>query len=192
MSKRNLVAALLLVVLPASLVACGGDDESGDDTTTTTEAEAPDGTTDGDDAAPDTSEPELTPEDDRLEFGDGVKEAAEKVEAAEDLCAIWEVNAFLATVQPPQSKDEVKAAVQVTADMWRKMADTMPEEGSAEADILRRLAEDFSKGAADVDYDFEAVSGLESIDSQEAQAAQQKFAEIAGAQCRQDSAPSDG
>lgn len=195
MSKRNLVAALLLTVLPVSLVACGGDDdESGDATTTTTEAEAPDGTG-GDDSSPDTTDATDEAPDDtegQVGFDDGVKEARDKIESASELCDVWEINNYLASVGQPEGRDQVKAAVEVTAGMWRKMADTAPDSISAEAEVLRGLADEFEQGAEGVDYDFDKVSALDVLDSEEAQQAQQKFAEVASVECRDDSTTPGG
>jgi len=190
MKNRSLVAVALLAVLPLSLVACGDDNNDKADTTTTTQ-KAESTTTAKDSSTGDTTEDTVPAE---VGFSDGVEKAKDMLADAKEPCDVWDVNDYLTNVSQPKGADEVKAAVEVTAAMWEKMAETAPESLKAEADVFRQMAAEFPKQAEDAGYDFEKLSQLDLINSESANNAQQKYAEVVGSQCSDQSGgqPSDG
>jgi hypothetical protein len=186
MSNRTLAAAVLLAVLPLSLVACGDDNDKADTTTTTAKVESTttqpsgsDDTSDTSDTTDDTTETTV----EGVGFGEGVDKAQQMLAAADDPCAVWDINDYLSTVGQPEGADEVKAAVEVTAALWKKMADTAPDSLSAEADVFRQMAAEFPQQAEAAGYDFEKIASLDLITSEAAGNAQQKYAMVIGEQC---------
>jgi hypothetical protein len=188
MSNRKLSAAILLALLPLTLVACGDDKADTPTTTTTAKPKASTTTeatdTTGDDVTDSTDTTETTEKE--ISFSEGVAKGEDMLASAKDVCDVWNINDYLTNVGQPDGVEDVKAAVGLQAKLWGKMADTAPDDLSAEAKVFRSLADSFDKDAAAVGYDFNKITELPSLSSKEFQDAQQKYAAEVGGQCSED------
>ncbi len=171
MSPRTLFTAILVTALPFAAVACGDDEpEATTGSTTTTTVDESD-TSDAGTSDADTSDTTDTTDDESsdatLAFADGLDEARSRLDGASSICDLVEISDYVDSVQQPEGPEEVKAAVEFQSDLWRAIADSAPEEFAAQAQVIRGIAEQFPAEAEAVDYDFQAIGDLESINSQE-------------------------
>lgn len=153
-----LLAALALVAGACSDDESGSGDEERDRTTTSTTAEGSDSgeTEDGADGEETSPGEEGEPQ----EFSGVIAELSERLrDAGNDRCALLQIYMGMgATATEPKTPEEVQEAVTFTSDWLIAMAESLPPEQSAQAEVMRNTAEQFQEEARSLDYSPEAMA----------------------------------
>ncbi len=192
-SRRIRIPSLLLALLAALALVAGactddGDGDSGGDESSESDSSSESsGSGDGDSGE---STDETTPEDEvpTGDFSEQVNAAMSELESAEDACGLYgAVSTLGVSVGNPETKDEVKLAVDFYVAMLNKMADTSSD--PAIADTLRTGASDFQAYAESVDYNPEEMdldgAGPQIENAEEVDAAMNTYAENEFLQCEE-------
>lgn len=177
-STRRRATALLVALLAALALVAGAcsDDDSGkgkddDRSTSTTEKESDSKGSDGKESDGEESEGEEGTEEPQ-EFGEAMTDLSERLRnAGGDRCELLQIYMGMGTTTSPETPEEVQKAVTFTTDWLIAMAESLPPEQAADAEVLRNTAEQFQEEARSLDYDPEkmAETSPNSFQSQEFQ-----------------------